>query len=346
MNPAWGEFLLARGACIEGGRVRDFGDLRRESDAARSGALLADLSHLSIIDVSGGDAAAFLHGQLSSDVAALTPDQGQMSAWCNPRGQVVAVMMLLRAGDRFRIVLPRELGAAFLRRLGMYVLRSDVQLIDRSNEIVRIGIASPVQQPPPAGAGGDAPALWRSRELDGISIVSLPGAGARRLLCHGSVESMRPFWDRLARDVTPAGTTRWQLLDLLAGIPWIVPELGERFLPQELNLEPLGGLSFTKGCFPGQEIIARVHHRGRPKYGLYRFTVEADAPPAVLAPLCSVAEGGRSVGTVIGAQTVRNRLHAGLAVVEVPQQAARDLRLTDPRGPAVTLDAPGSASIP
>lgn len=335
MNPLWRLFLATRGASLdETGRT---GPPGTRGESRSKSAAIADLSHLSAIELTGADAAAFLHGQLTSDVAGLGQDRAQISAWCNAKGRVIAIVLLLRLRDRYLLLLPQEQCAAFTKRLRIYVLHADVRISDRTDECVRVGVMAGVGHDLPAAGGIAAPVPWEIVEQDGTLFLRLPDTDrTRRLLVCGELAPMQALWPRLETEFEHVTAKGWQLHDILAGIPWLGPALSEEFLPQELGLETLGGLSLAKGCYPGQEIIARVHFRGRPKRGLCHFTVEADTPPAPATPIYMAGKEPRVVGSVIGAETVAGGLQSGLAVCASEVAADSDLKLATPDGPRIS----------
>ncbi len=218
----------------------------------------AELSgFLTAIRIAGADAAPFLHGQFTTDVAGLGNDQAGLSAWCDPRGRVLFTFMLVRQDNTFLLLLPPPLQEAFSKRLRLYILRAAVV----------ISAAETAAAPP------------------------LPGLSA-------------------TATTSPAATFIRQ------GFPLLHPQTSGRFLPQELNLDDLGALSFSKGCYPGQEIIARLRYRGDVKRRLCRATTGNPTPLQPGAALRLEGEG-RQVGTVINS-AITDAGQELLAVVEQP----------------------------
>ena len=333
MNPAWREFLSEHGA-LDAVHGRP-----GAGSAARSLSTIADLSHLGVIEITGADATAFLHGQFTSDVAGLPVNHAQFSAWCNAKGQVIAVVLLLRMPGRCCIFLPQEQSAGLAKRLGMYVLRADVRISDRSDEWVRFGVVEDPGSTPAPDATASVPAPWHVSERRNMVQLRLPDAvNCRRLLFCGDLAAAQSLWRQLATGHAAVSPRAWELQDILIGIPWLIPALAEKFLPQELALEPLGALSLSKGCYPGQEIIARAHYRGRVKRGLYRFTVKAPEPPVPAATFSAGSSEQHPAGTVLRAQTRDGDSQTGLAVCDLELAATAALHLASPRGPRVVLD--------
>jgi len=284
-------------------------------------ARVAALEFLSVLDVRGEDAAAFLHAQLCGDVLGIPPGQARFTAWCTPKGRVIASFLLARGNSGFRMILCRDIAARVVQKLRLYILRSRVELGDRGAGLAVAGVFAPATM---------AAHEWEYSEQGDVAIVSLPGSNGVRALLSAMPATLA------AMNPSPEHAPGWIAEDALTGLPWIGAALSEEFLPQELDLEHLGGLSYTKGCYPGQEIVTRVHSRGRLKRGLRRFTTSAESTPGTTLVTAAGAIAGRVIASARAADTsVR-----GLAVVEL-DHAAEPLRIGEPGGAALRLDASG-----
>lgn len=239
------------------------------------------------VEIRGADAAGFLHAQLTSDVAALAPGDVTLSAWCTPRGQVRNLFWLVRRADgaRFSLIAPASEADDLARRLRAFVLRAKVE-VERAGDRV-VGTAGPGSEAFVAGRAGSVPVPGASTESGGRVAIRPPGGPGRFLV--------------LGPDPLPAGTpdAEWRRLEIAAGIAWLTDETRESFIPQMLNLDRLGALSFEKGCFPGQEIIARTRYLGRLKRRLYPGRVAAGERPMPGDP---VRSGDRNAGTIMAAE--------------------------------------------
>ena len=282
MNPAWREWLQSAGARIEDGVVQHFGDPQGELEAARTGGVLADLSHLGLLDCAGQDSEAFLQGQLSCDVQAIAANSSAYGSHCTPKGRMAANFLIWRlppdVSQGFRMALSRSIVAAAIKRLSMYVLRSKAKVSDVSDSIMLFGIAGGRS----AAASNSIFAglsLHGTRHLDGGSTVVALSAG--RFLLAVPVEGAPAMWTSLSAARRPIGTPSWEWLDIRDGIPLITTRTQEQFLPQMANLELLGGGSFKKGCFTGQEVVARTQHLGKVKRRMYlaHLDVPENGPP-------------------------------------------------------------------
>jgi folate-binding protein YgfZ len=224
------------------------------------------LHHLGVLRFTGPDSLSFLQGQVSNDVRRLTEGRPVLAAYSSPQGRVLAVMHLLPHSTGTVAILPRELVPPTLERLRKFVLRAKVQMEDAS-ELLHV-----------SGQHGEQ-ALHSAKiafpeadrgyaEQDGVG-VGLVGPGPQRYWVIGAADALAKH--RLAGD--PGHGDRiehdWRLADIRAGLPQIYLETSEHFVAQMLNLDLLDGISFSKGCYTGQEIIARTQHLGRIKRRLY-----------------------------------------------------------------------------
>jgi len=251
---------------------------------------VAPLSHLGVIAVQGDDAASFLQGQLTQDFALLRDDEARLAAHCTAKGRMLASFVgYKRSPDEILLVTSRDVLAQALKRLSMFVLRAKAKLRDASAEFDLWGIA-----------GGAAGAPWHlERQGDAARITLYPADGQSRALC-----------------VTPAGTSKpegpeldpalWAWGDVRSGVATITAPIVEAFVPQMLNYESIGGVNFKKGCYPGQEVVARSQFRGTLKRRVYlahsagALTVgqelfhesDADQPCGLVAQVAASPNGG------------------------------------------------------
>ena len=300
--------------------------------SAPAPALLMPLTHLAIIEASGADATAFLHAQLSNDVQGLEPGRSLLAGYCNAKGRLYALPRLWRSGGDWRLCMPADITDTVLKRLRMFVLRSQVTL-KRRDDLTLLGVAGDGAAECLRQAGLPAPEAIDAVDSPGsASARSWPGATPRFQIC--TPDGAAPAcWAALAADARPASASVWRLLDIDAGQPAVYAPTLEAFVPQMVNLELIGGVSFKKGCYPGQEIVARMHYLGKPSRRMYRL--QATAAPAPGTPVLDEAE--REVGTVVDAQPAADGAHL-LAVVQRGKDSAA---LQLPGGERLTgLDLP------
>lgn len=261
----WHTFLASRGAVISENGITRFGDTQAELAAAANGNILADLSYLSLLKLSGEDAVSFLQGQVTNDVKQLNGSNSQYAGYCNPKGRLLALFLAYAHEGNLYLQLDGRLAESITKRLRMYVLRSKVVIEDVSDATVRLGIAGKNAE---AILGNLFPALPASpHDLvsgDNGVLIRLPGATPRFEMITDAARASS-LWDQLKSQLRPVGKDAWEWLEIHAGIPDIQPGTQEEFVPQMVNLDALGGINYKKGCYTGQEIVARTHYLGKVK---------------------------------------------------------------------------------
>ncbi|HVA55771.1 MAG TPA: folate-binding protein [Gammaproteobacteria bacterium] len=279
MHQDWRKILQHHGAHLTPEGVDHFGDPSAELRATHDGTILADLSMQGIIRVDGTDARTFLQGQLSTDVLALTPLTSQLSSWNNSKGRVVTLLRLWEFGSAVHMAIPRSLTSPVQKRLAMYVLRSKAMLTDVSDTLLHFGIAGREAPGVLAICDWSVPTEVNAVAIkDGVTLTRLHGDTPRFVLL-GEYDNMLPLWDTLKdKGACPVGDDPWALLRILAGEPIIYPETSEHFVAQMLGLEELGAIDYKKGCYIGQEVIARAHYRGAVKRHLHRASCISSQP--------------------------------------------------------------------
>ena len=250
------------------------------------------LPQLGVIAAEGPDAASFLHGQLTQDFALLGATEARLAALCTAKGRVIASFVGIRPQpETILLVCSRDILAATLKRLSMYVLRAKAKLSDATEQFALYGLAGTAL----AANGLDAAALPGQRTAIGndISAVSLyPADGVPRAM-----------WIAPAGSPVPAGPSLdaqpWQWSEVRSGIVTVTTPVIEAFVPQMINYESVGGVNFKKGCYPGQEIVARSQYRGTLKRRLQVF--ETDGQVAVGQEIFHSADPEQPAGVVAGA---------------------------------------------
>ncbi len=301
MNTAWQEHLAKIGARIANQRVQAFTDATGEAQSAQKERVICDLSHQGLISVAGADATAFLQGQLTNDLKNISPQSSQLNAYCSPKGRVLASFRLFQRDDVYLMELPFEVLASTLQRLRMFVLRSQVVLSDASDEYCRIGVSGPDAGEWLAGLFGDCPPnVDDVRQSGAITLVRIPGPLPRYEL-HGPTTAMIEAWEKLAKTARTVGYQAWEDLDIISGLPTVTLAIMDTFVPQMLNLHALNGVSFKKGCYPGQEIVARTQYLGKLKRRLYHLHYTGKQPITAGDEILGEGETTQGVGKVVNA---------------------------------------------
>ncbi len=325
VNDTFLAFLATRGGTVVDGVVRDFGDAAGEIAVTASGSVVAHLAQFGVLAFTGEDAGDFLHRQVSCDVEGLADNAGAYGAYCTPKGRVLANFLLWREPDVFCMLLPRSIVPGIQKRLQMYVLRSKVTLAVRTDDLVALGVSGPAAADAVANlAGTPAGGPISVARRGGVTAIAL---AAGRYLVTTPSASAPQVWSQLASTLRPVGATCWDWLEISNGLPWITDATQDQFVPQMANLELLGGVSFRKGCYPGQEIVARTQHLGRPKRRLFLAHVRAEGIPAASQPLYSTRLGDQAAGTVVNAAPAPGGGFDLLAVVQTASVAGDCVRL-------------------
>lgn len=273
-----------------------------------------------LIRAQGPDAASFLHSQLTQDMQGLAPGQARLAGYCSPKGRLMASFVAWQAGPQtVLLACSADLLAPTLRRLSMFVLRSKVKLDDASGALPLHGLAGEAAR---QALGAAAPAAaWQVTSVGDAQAVRLPDVqGMPRLLWCGASPPTLPPLDRDA----------WALLEALSAVPRITAATAEQFVPQMVNLETLEGVSFTKGCYPGQEVVARSQYRGTLKRRSFLFAAAQAAQPG--QEIFHSEDPAQPAGLVVNAGSFGGR-HAVFAEVKIAALDSGTLHLSAVDGP-------------
>lgn len=333
MIESWKNFLHTQGAAIENATVQHFGDPAAERAAAADGTIVADLSQLGVIALRGEDTATFLQGQLTNDIRSLHADTAQWNGYCNPKGRLLGNFLAWRQDEDYCLQLSGDILPGVLKRLSMFILRAKVQARDASDENVRLVVAGRQALTAVTAAMGAVPeAAMRSVAGEAGQVIRL---GDDKFVLSIAPGRAAAVWQALRQSATPVGAPVWDWLRLNAGIPMIVAATQELFVPQMVNLEVIGGVSFQKGCYPGQEIVARSQYLGKLKRRMFLAHVDAEAAPG--DSLYSADMGGQATGTVVNAAPAPSGGFDVLAVAQTESANTQILHLKAADGAVLSL---------
>ena len=295
---------------------------------------LNDLSHFGLLRIGGTDARTFLQGQLTNDTKQISAETAQLSSYCSPKGRMLGSFWIFQRGDDLYLQLPRERLDAVAKRLRMFVLSAQVTIDDVSDAFVRFGLSGECA----ASLLPFAPTEPKASETrDDISIVRLPGDRPRFEVI-GSPDKLAPLWSACAAQATQTGPAFWSLMDIRAGVPNVFEDTVEAFVPQMANLQLIGGISFTKGCYTGQEVVARMQYLGKLKRRMYRARIDGETPPAPGTGIYSASsDSGQGAGRVVDAAPSPEGGIEALVVLQISSAEAEDIRLIDAEGPKIEL---------
>ncbi|NHZ91002.1 folate-binding protein [Massilia sp. CCM 8733] len=276
----WNEYLSSQGAQLAAdgsGHVPDLGHALTTAELAAG--FVAAITDQGLIAVSGDEAATFLHNQLTNDVEHLGLADVRLAGYCTPKGRLQATFLMWRTSDSVFLQLARDIQPALQKRLSMFVLRAKAKLSDAGGGLVLLGIGGAAAEAALLPLFGALPAKPWSR-IDhalGTLIRVADVFGAARYQWLATPEAAQAAWPALSRTLRPAGSDAWRLSEIHAGVPQVSLRTQEQFVPQMVNFELLGGVNFKKGCYPGQEIVARSQYLGKLKRRTALATINAPA---------------------------------------------------------------------
>ena len=336
MQNEWQQFLSQHGASFDDKNCARFPfSTKEELNLLDKHCLISSLDHLGVLKVTGDDAQTFLQSQLSNDIKLLQDEQGhplaQISAYCNPKGRILAQFTIIPSAEDYYLILSKDIIAKTIMRLRMFVLRSQVMIEDLSENIALLGVV-----------GNDLPGIELAEndygviQQNDIHAVKIPSASSVRYLLLAPLNDAKSVWQN-ASDCTAVSMDVWQWLDIQAGLPNVVSSTIEEFVPQMLNLELINGVNFKKGCYPGQEIVARMHYLGKPKRRMFKLHANADTLPEPGTNLYIHGGDGQSAGIVVNSQPGPDNGIDLLAVIRLNHAGNEQLRLENRDGPAVSF---------
>ncbi|MFM9901429.1 MAG: YgfZ/GcvT domain-containing protein [Polaromonas sp.] len=287
------------------------------------------LTHLGVIRATGADAATFLQGQLTQDVVTLGLDEARLAAFCSAKGRMQASFVVFkRSADEILLVCSLDLLAATLKRLSMFVMRAQAKLTDATAEFALYGLAGSAIE----SVANQAIKPWAKADVDAQNIIFLPpAAGVARAVWCSPVGTPAPADPALDLAV-------WRWLAVQSGLAMVTQPIFEAFVPQMLNYESIGGVNFKKGCYPGQEVVARSQFRGTLKRRAY--LMHTDSAPAIGQEVFHASDSSQPCGLV--AACAANPSGGFDALVSMQTSAAADsaygkLTLGAADGPVLSL---------
>lgn len=314
------------------------------SPADRQSGYAVCLKQMALLSASGPDALDFLHGQFSNDIRRLDAASTTMAAYCTPQGRILGLFRLWQSSGKLWMMLPDDTLSAIQKRLQIYILRAKVHLADERAHQVVFGVGGK--------RAGSVLSCWFSDLPDAVSdktesahgvLIRVPDAfGEKRYLFVLAADRAQEVANTLARELALVGENEWTLGDIEAGLPHIPAALQDRFIPQMVNLEEVGALSFKKGCYPGQEVIARSQYRGAVKRKMFRgsFLVPENAGDRADMPVPGTAlfdAQGAECGTIVQSARRDARQIDALAVLTATGSQTPSLHVARPDGPVFSL---------
>lgn len=341
MNNDWKEFLLSNGAQQDSQGLFYFNDEASENRKAPVTDAICDLSHFSTLVIAGEDARSFMQGQFTNDVEQVNASTSQLSAFCNNKGRMIANFRLFEHNNNVFMTLRSDLVDPSIEHLQKYILRAQVVIQDVSDQLVHLGVS-----------GSNAKELLSSyienidEAVDSIShnedYVAIRVAGpVPRYEVFCSCEQAKFLWQGITQRAAAINSSAWNYLNIQAGIPYIDMNTSEEFVPQMANMELINGVSFTKGCFTGQEIVARTHYLGKQKRRTYRIKIISDTTPKAGDELATdTSTENQYTGTLVTVYQTAEKEFEALAVIQIKSVESETLKLKDADAEIMVLELP------
>ena len=324
----WIEFLQQQGACnidADTGGIGSFGGfgVTPAADPPASD-FMTPQTDSGLIVATGPDAPGFLHNQLTNDVSKLGPDVARLAGYCTPKGRLLATLLLWKTGDDIFLQLPRALQPGIQKRLQMFIMRAKATLRDEADTRVQLGLAGPaattvlgtwfaaLPEGPYHKVDTEAGTLIRFADTYDSGSASSPIA---RYTWITDAQTLENAWPVLSAVLQPAGADAWMLAGIRTGIPVITAATQEKFVPQMINFEAVGGVNFQKGCYPGQEIVARSQYLGKLKRRMQPATVPGTAAAGM--ELFSDDDPEQACGMVVNAAAINAGSSACLVEIKL-----------------------------
>lgn len=306
----------------------------KESDLAGASGFVSALSYLSLIQVSGEDAAHFLHNQLSNDVENLPQSEARLAAYCSPKGRMLASLLYWKTSEGIFLQLSSSIQPAIQKRLQMFVLRAKAKLAHVSDDYLTLGLGGKAAGPSLLQWFPQLPQHVHAKiENESGTLIRVNDAfGYARYQWIMKKEAFENKWPALQEQLQALDASLWRRCEILAGVAQISDKTQEQFVPQMVNFELIGGVNFKKGCYPGQEIVARSQYLGKLKRRMSIASIPSTEVQAAME-VFSARDPGQPCGMIVNAELDRDAGSICLVELKVADQEAGDIHLGSPDGP-------------
>jgi tRNA-modifying protein YgfZ len=295
--------------------------------------LTSELSDSGLLSLEGDDARGFLHSQLTCDVDALASTSSRYGGYCTPKGRLLATFLLWQRDGTYYLRVPQALREGLQQQLTKFILRSKVKAADASASHVQFGVSGDGADKLMQGVFGNVPTEpHQVRHAVAATLIKLP---VNRYLVVATAKNAPDISAALQKCTASAATTIWNWLDIRAGIPVITPATLEEFVPQWVNLDLIDGVSLSKGCYPGQEIVARMHYLGRLKQRMYLARIESAGIPQAGDKLYSPKFAEQACGMIVNAALAPEGGYDALAVMQIDQAQDGNVHWREINGPGL-----------
>ncbi|MGK0269400.1 MAG: folate-binding protein YgfZ [Cocleimonas sp.] len=358
MNLDWKVFLQENGAEFvaysddnseSGSRAEQlvsFGNPDDEKNISSQDALLSNASERSLIKINGEDAESFLQNQLTNDIRNVTDTSHQASAWCSPKGRIIVNFRIFKRDGDFYLALSGDLIEHVMKKLRMYVMMSKVVIEDVTDKVINFTFAGKqadtlIQEMLSITIPSDAETIQHNSITLVRTVISNSESNSRFDVFAEDIGEAKALWSQCREKSLAVSGKGIRYLDIIAGNPEITAASSEAWIPQMVNYIHINGVDFKKGCYPGQEVVARLNYLGKTKRRMYRLQINSDQLPAIGATIKSDkdAEAGKVLNAVLNAD---GKIDA-LAVLKIAD-ATNSLTLVANDATITLLDLPYSIS--
>ncbi len=339
MNQNWKQYLQTNGV--------QNSDNALDNQKADTVDIICDLSPFSVVVIAGDDAASFMQGQFTNDVYAVNEENSQLSAICNNKGRMIANFRLFKYQQNYFLSLKSDIVDQSIKHLQNYILRAHVAIQDVSEQLIHIGIsgdhATDLLSPFINNINPEIDSVSFNENYIVIRVASLHSKEKPRYEIFCSFEHATALWQKVSEQAEVVNSSSWDFLNIQAGIPFIDANSSEKFVPQMANMELINGVSFTKGCFTGQEIVARTHYLGKQKRRTYHIKIISETTPKAGEQLATeVSTENQYTGTLVSVQPIAENKYEALAVIQIKAAEEEKLKLKDADAEITLLGLPYS----
>ncbi|MEH6457897.1 MAG: folate-binding protein [Cocleimonas sp.] len=350
MNPDWKAFLQENGAEFVTHTVADteteqlafFSNPENEIQISSQEVLLSNPSERGLIKVNGADAESFLQNQLTNDIRNVSETSHQASAWCSPKGRIIANFRIFKRDDAFYLALSRDMIEHVMKKLRMYVMMSKVVIEDVSDSTIHFSFAGKnadnlMQDILDIEIDSDTQTIQHN--LITLLRTVISDSNTRFDVFVDDINEAKTFWNQCNQVASPVSGAGTRYLNIISGNPEITAASSEAWIPQMVNYIQINGVDFKKGCYPGQEVVARLNYLGKTKRRMYRLEIDTDQLPLVGAEIKSEKDAG--AGKILNAVVNANGKVDALAILKIAD-AVNPLSMATNDATITLLDLPYS----
>jgi tRNA-modifying protein YgfZ len=343
MNNDWKNYLLQKGAKQNDEGLFIFDDSFSDAQLAEGRDIICDLSHFSTVVIAGDDAVTMMQGQFTNDVNKVDEGHNQISAFCNNKGRMLANFRLFQSQGNYFLSLRSDLVESSIEHLQKYVLRAQVAIQDVSQQLIHLGINGKNAEMLLSEFIGKLDTAVDSVSYNDDYIAIRVAGEIPRYEVFCSLEHAKALWENLSGKASVTNSNYWEFLNIKSGLPFIDSNTREELVPQMANMELINGVSFEKGCYTGQEIVARTHYLGKQKRRTYRVKIISEHEPKPGDQLATnKSTENQYIGTLVNIYRAAKNEYEALAVIQITAAESEKLELKDADSKITVIELPYS----